>query len=218
MLFSTFADNPAVGQLINLTERFADRSRPSASSSAFIYSLDCPLSYLMSERVERALGDVEWIPVVGPLSESSGLLEVEQRKTLARERLELAQRDELAPSVALMEPYRYPMDCRHAARAAVWARANGGGAKFALAIARMGFCGGFNIADDEVIGDAAAVSGLSPDQAIEAARDYRHDYELEATTRGLQMRGIPGPPVIRVGARWFHGADAIEQALSAVTP
>jgi 2-hydroxychromene-2-carboxylate isomerase len=203
-----------VGQLIYLSDRRADQSRPSLGPAAFFYSLDCPISYLTAERVERALGDIEWIPVVGPLSESSGLRSSDERLSLAYERLALAERDARLLSLPLVEPQRYPMDCRRASRAAVWAGSHGRGATFALAIARLGFCGGFDVADDDVIAEAAAVAGLNPEHAIDAARDYRHDYQLEATASGLQERGIVTPPAIRIGTRWFHGSDAVIAAVS----
>ena len=63
------ADNVGVGDIIFLSERMADRSRPSPDAARFFFALDCPLSYLTAERVERALGEVEWVPVLGPLSE-----------------------------------------------------------------------------------------------------------------------------------------------------
>ena len=57
-----------MGQLIVLAERLADRSRPGPGHpSAFFFDLNCPFSYLAAERVERILGDVEWIPATSTL-------------------------------------------------------------------------------------------------------------------------------------------------------
>jgi 2-hydroxychromene-2-carboxylate isomerase len=208
------ADDVAVGAVVNLAERRADRSRPSIGPAAFFYSLDDPVSYLVAERVERALGDLAWIPVVGPLSESSGLSSAGERQALAYERLALAEREARLLSLPLFEPHRYPMDSRRAARAAIWAGDHGRGATFALGIARLAFCGGFDIAADEVIAEAAAGAGLSPEQALDAARDQRHDLQLEATANGLCARGSSMPPVIRIGTRWFCGEDAVMAAVS----
>src|SRR5579872_5792092 len=66
------ADNPGMGDLIHLSERLADRSRPSAELARFFFALDDPMSYLAAERVERALGPIDWVPVLGPLSEHGG--------------------------------------------------------------------------------------------------------------------------------------------------
>ena len=203
-----------MGEVISLQEWRADRSRKSVGPAAFFYSLDCPISYLSAERVERALGAVEWIPVVGPTSASSGIGSADERLNLAYELLAVAERDARALSLPLVEPQVYPMESRRAARAAVWAGKHDRGPTFALAVMRLAFCGGFDVSGDDVIGEAAAVSGLNPDHALDAARDYRHDYELEATASGLAAHGIPGPPAIRVGAHWFHGPDAVIAAVA----
>ncbi|HTW11136.1 MAG TPA: hypothetical protein VME01_00205 [Solirubrobacteraceae bacterium] len=65
-----------------------------------------------------------------------------------------------------------------------------------------------------MIAEAAAVAGLNPEHATEAARDYNLDLELEATGAGLLARGIMVPPAIRVGTRWFHGPDAVMAAVA----
>lgn len=203
-----------MGEVIYLSERLADRSRPSLGPVAFFYSFDCPLSYLAAERVERVFGDVAWIPVVGPLSESSGWGDAEQRHGLAFERFAEAEHQARMLSLPLVEPQRYPMESRRAARAAIWASRQNRGATYALAVSRLAFCGGFDISSDGVISEAAAVAGLNPEHALEAARDFKHDYELEATSAGLQSRGITMPPVIRIGSRWFHGPDAMLSAIA----
>ena len=203
-----------MGEVIYLSERLADRTRASVGPAAFFYSLDCPLSYLVAERVERALGEVEWIPVVGPLSESSELLALDERTSLARARLAAAEHEARMLLMPMVEPQRYPMEGRRASRTAIWAARHGRGPTYALAVARLAFCGGFDIASDDVIAEGAAVAGLNPEHALEAARDFQLDYELEATAAGLQSRGISAPPAIRIGTRWFHGQDAITSAVA----
>src|SRR5512142_2425360 len=62
-----------MGQLIVLAERLADRSRPApGQTAAFFFDLGCPFSYLAAERVERVLGDVEWIPTASTLLGGQG--------------------------------------------------------------------------------------------------------------------------------------------------
>src|SRR5689334_21165470 len=57
-----------MGQLILLSDQFADRARPGAQAHpVFFFDLACPFSYLAAERVERLLGEVSWVPVAGPL-------------------------------------------------------------------------------------------------------------------------------------------------------
>ncbi len=203
-----------MSDVTHLADRRADRSRASTGPVAFFYSLDCPVAYIAAERVERALDEVAWIPVVGPLSESSGLRSHDERLRLARERAALAKREARTLDVPLVEPHRFPLDSRRAARAAIWAAGEGRGARFALGVARAAFCGGLDISSDEVIGDAAAGAGLDPMQAVQASRDPLRDYQLYATAKGLQGRGILMPPVIRIGASWFCGSDAMTAAVS----
>jgi 2-hydroxychromene-2-carboxylate isomerase len=192
----------------------ADRSRPSFDAARFFYALDCPLSYLTAERVERALGEIEWVPVLGPLSEQDGPAACAEREASARERMRLAEREAQTLALPLVEPHRFPMDSRKAARAAAFAADAGVGSTFALAVSRLAFCGGFDISSDNVIEEAAAVAGLNPADAVTAARDARLDLRLDATGRGLRARGIVSPPAINIGESWFDGTDCVMAAVS----
>jgi 2-hydroxychromene-2-carboxylate isomerase len=197
------ADNVGVGDIIFLSERMADRSRPSPDAARFFFALGCPLSYLAAERVERALGDVEWIPVLGA-----------EREADARDRMRLAESEAQILQLPLVEPHRFPMDSRKAARAAAFAADAGVGSTFALAVERLAFCGGFDISSDNVIEEAAAVAGLNPAEALAAARDPRLDLRLDATSRGLRARGIVSPPAINIAESWFDGIDCVLAAVS----
>ena len=55
-----------MGQLIYLNERRTERSRSHVvTQPLFFFDVSCPLSYLTAERIERKLGEVEWVPVDG---------------------------------------------------------------------------------------------------------------------------------------------------------
>jgi 2-hydroxychromene-2-carboxylate isomerase len=192
-----------VGDIIFLSERMADRSRPAPDAARFFFALDCPLSYLTAERVERALGEVEWVPVLGA-----------ERESHARDRMRLAELEAQILQLPLVEPHRFPMDSRKAARAAAFAADAGVGSTFALAVARLAFCGGFDISSDNVIEEAAAVAGLNPAAAVSAARDARLDLRLDATSRGLRARGIVSPPAINIADSWFDGTDCVLAAVA----
>ncbi|MDQ6748878.1 MAG: hypothetical protein M3010_12335, partial [Candidatus Dormibacteraeota bacterium] len=57
-----------MGELIQLQERRADRSRPTRDPRpAFYFDPGCPMSYLAAEQIERTLGDVDWVPVAAGL-------------------------------------------------------------------------------------------------------------------------------------------------------
>jgi 2-hydroxychromene-2-carboxylate isomerase len=204
----------SMGDLIQLSERIADRSRPTRELARFFFALDDPLSYLAAERVERALGPIEWVPVLGPLSEHPGAEPLADREQLMRERMRLAEREAAALDLPLVEPPRFPMDIRKAARVAMFALDASTGATFSMAIMRLAFCGGFDIGSTPVIVEAAAIAGLDPDAAIKVARDQCLDLRLDATSRGLGLRGVKSLPAISIGTHWFDGPNAVIAALA----
>ncbi|MGH2861059.1 MAG: DsbA family protein [Solirubrobacteraceae bacterium] len=203
-----------MGDLIHLSERLADRSRPHGAHTRFFFALDDPISYLAAERVERALGPIDWVPVLGPLSERDGTDSAEAREQRAHARLELAEREALALELPIVEPHRFPMDSRKAARAATFAADEGVGAAFAVALLRLGFCGGFDIGSVPVIEEAAAVAGLTTSDAVAAAGDQRLDLRIDATSRGLALRGVRSPPAICIDSTFFEGSSAVFAAAS----
>jgi len=203
-----------MGELIHLSERLADRSRPSGPDARFFFALDDPISYLVAERVERALGPIDWVPVLGPLSERDAALPAEDRESRARERLALAERDAAEFDLPIVEPHRFPLDSRRAARAATFAADRGAGSVFAVALLRLGFCGGFDITSMPVIEEAAAVAGLTSADVVAAAGDPSYDLRIDATSRGLALRGIKSPPAICIGTAWFEGSGAVYAATS----
>ncbi len=196
-----------------MAERLADQSRPSAEATRFFFELADPISYVTAERIERALGSIEWVPVLAVVTDHYGAEAWAQRELRIRERLRVAAYDAESLQIPLIEPHRCPTSTRKAARAALYASDHGAGAAFALAAFRLAFCGGFDLADMEVIVEAAAVARIDPAAAIAAAYDRRYDRRLDATTQGLQRRGIGSAPAISVGAKWFGGSDAVVRAV-----
>jgi 2-hydroxychromene-2-carboxylate isomerase len=127
--------------------------------------------------------------------------------------LSLAEVEAKELRLPLVEPERFPLsDGRAAARAALYAADLGFGRRFALACARFAFCGGYDLADPEVIGEAALACDLSADDVLAASRDESFDLTLDATTRGMLARGVTSGPAIRIGSRWFQGLDAVPGA------
>jgi 2-hydroxychromene-2-carboxylate isomerase len=152
--------------------------------------------------------------VLGPLSERDRTIAAGERELRARERLTLAEREAEALELPIVEPHRFPMDSRTAARAATFAADEGVGAAFAVALLRLGFCGGFDISSMPVIEEAAAVAGLTTADAVAAAADQRFDVRIDATSSGLRARGVLSPPAISVGTSWFQGPTAVIAAVS----
>ena len=192
-----------MGEVIVLTDQLADRARPSARARpAFFFDLACPFSYLAAERVERLLGEVEWVPVAGPLhAEADGA---------ALRAAAGARASELR--LPLVWPESFPAPARGALRAAARATQVGAGRGFALAGARLAFCGGLDLEDPEVLVEAAAASRFDLDDCLAAARDKTLDGPLNATSRGLIARGVRRLPAVRVGHGFFAGEPLLSQA------
>src|ERR1022692_1645241 len=98
-----------MGQLIVLEERRADRSRALRSQRpAFFFDLCCPFSYLAAERVERMLGEVDWIPVAaGAFGGAGGPAELSAFRARSERRA-----SELR--LPLVWPDRFPSAAPHA--------------------------------------------------------------------------------------------------------
>ncbi len=127
----------------------------------------------------------------------------------------LAEREAAALELPLVEPHRFPMDSRKAARAATFAADAGDGATFSLALLRLAFCGGFDIGSMPVIEEAAAVAGLNPDAAVTAARrSAPGSARLTRPAAAFRLRGVKSPPAISIGTHWFDGPNAVIAALA----
>ncbi len=192
-----------MGELIVLAERLADRARSrSDARPAFFFDLACPFSYLAAERVERLLGEVEWVPVSGlsPAPAGGGDVRAAAEARAAELRL------------PLVWPERFRSTTRGASRAAVRATQLGCGASFAVAAARLRFCGGFDLEDPEVLAEAAAAAGVELEECLAAARDQKLDAPLDATAHGLVARGVRVLPAVRVHGGFFAGEDGLSRA------
>src|SRR4051794_30086377 len=126
----------------------------------FVYDPGCPLSYLAAERVEHALGQVQWVPAIsadlqGPHSCDTDAARAEAVRT-AR-----------VLHLPLVWPERYPEPVRRAARAAAHAKAAGCGDRFGLAALRLAFCGGFDLDEPQALAEAAAAAGIAIADCLE---------------------------------------------------
>ncbi len=211
-----------MGELIALEERRQLRlRRTSGSWPAFYFDLGCPFSYLAAERVERTLGAVDWVPVAREalngglggavkaqsepsalkLGGSDGLEELRSR----------AERRAAELRLPLVWPDRFPAPVPGALRAAQCAAQSGAGARFALAAARLAFCGGFDLEDPEVLAEAAAAAGMTLEDCLGAVGSAALDASLRATARELAMLGLRELPAVRVGSRLFAGEQRLPE-------
>jgi 2-hydroxychromene-2-carboxylate isomerase len=202
-----------MGDVIFLADRGATPTAAEAITReplarAFYFDLTCPLSYLDGDRVERVLGETEWrpAPAHAPGGPTHGAPRLQARVELRAE----AQR------LPLSWPERWGGDCRGLHRAAAYASERGAGAGFAMAALRLGFGGGFDLADLCVLEEAAAATGLSVQGCLAAAADRRWDLALRRNRQELARSGPAHAPAIRIGERWFAGERAITDAGHAV--
>jgi 2-hydroxychromene-2-carboxylate isomerase len=199
-----------MGQLIYLNERRSERSRSHVvTAPLFFFDVSCPLSYLTAERIERKLGEVEWVPVDGAsLRTGAAGTDVsadplhDVKLQWLRTRADSCAR---ALRLPLVWPDRFPGAARCAQRASAFACEIGAGAPFALAASRLAFCGGFDLEDPETLAEAAAAAGVPLEECLTAAGETWRDEELEANADLLRSRGISELPAIRIGDQWFEG-------------
>ncbi|MGZ4175961.1 MAG: DsbA family protein [Solirubrobacteraceae bacterium] len=207
-----------MGQVIYLDERRNERSRPAQTARPlFFFDVSCPLSYLTAERIERKLGEVEWVPVDGAslrLSAAGQDAHHHGDVHLLRTRADSCAR---ALRLPLVWPDRFPGAARCAQRASAFACEIGAGAAFALAASRLAFCGGFDLEDPETLAEAAAAAGVPLEECLSAAGETWRDEELEANADLLRSRGISELPAVRIGDQWFEGEAGLLAAGALIT-
>ncbi len=190
-----------MGELIVLAERRANRSRHSgATGRRFYFDLGCPFSYLAAERIERVLGEVQWIPAAAIGQRDAAAVRAHAETCAVALRLPLVWPDRLAPAIS------------GASRAAAYAAEIGAGSRFALAASRLAFCGGFDLDDPETLAEAAAAAGIPLRACLAAAGDPSRDAQLLAAANDLANRGVRRLPAIRIGRRILQGDQLLAEA------
>ncbi|HEY6399529.1 MAG TPA: DsbA family protein [Solirubrobacteraceae bacterium] len=181
------------------------RPRRTRDRPAFFFDLACPFSYLAAEQVQRALGQVDWIPVRGQdtSDEPWGRLEAA---------CDHAQRRAVTLRLPLVWPERFPSPVPRALRVAAYAAEIGAGDRFTLAASRLAFCGGFDLEEPDVLAEAGAASGLASDALLAAACDLSRDVALRSNAWSLLAQGVTRLPAFRVGRHYLQGERAIEAA------
>ncbi len=202
-----------MGELIDLAGRRADRRRAATSGVAagigvdatFFFDLASPFTYLAAERVERLLGSVTWRPVVSEaLHRGIPSTGVEQRDE--------AERRAASLRMPIVWPDGFPAPVPAAMRAAAYAAECGRGAPFTLAAARLAYCGGFDLADPEVLAEAAAVAGIGLEECLHAAGDVARDGLLEGAARRLLAAGAERLPAFAIAGVLICGEDRLVEA------
>jgi len=203
-----------MGEVISLDAGRRDRSAgarrsPGAPSAALHFDLACPFSYLALERVDRRLPGVRWRPSCAEALHRGNPWADDAAGAAARAAAERRARELHLP---LSWPPDHPRNARGAMRAAEYAAEAGRGGAFALAAARLAFCGGFDLNDPEVLAEAAAAAGLPLDGCLSAAGDRARDGRLEAAGRWLLAAGADRLPALRVGRVLHCGEQRVAEA------
>lgn len=208
-----------MGEVTVLTQYRAARRReahprPPMSSGrgtriGFYFDPCCPFSYLAAERVERWFSDVEWIPVPSDAVQHE---ESWSDPRVARLLRRLAERRAAELRLPLVWPEPFSAAGTAVLRVADCAAGIGKGSAFALAAARLAFCGGFDLGAEDNLLEAAAAAGIESEVCLGAARDESRDVALAARARGLLALGITQLPALEVGVRWFAGETSLAAA------
>jgi 2-hydroxychromene-2-carboxylate isomerase len=178
------------------------------------FDLASPYAYLAVERGESVLGHpVDLEPVLlGAMFPRRGWGSwalTNQRQAGMNEVEERARRYGLPPLAWRSD---WPANSLAANRAATWAKLNGAARPFAHAVYQRHFGQAADIADVEVLAEAAEEVGLDPDQLREAVTQQQIKDALRQATDGAWQAGVRGVPSIRVADRIFYGDDKLEDA------
>ena len=206
ILFQSHAAGPRTEGASLRRARARAAVRLSDQRPGFFFDLACPFSYIAADRIERLLGDVEWVPVPGAALRDEQP-DLEETKSRAEE---LAR----AARLPLIWPEHFPAAVPGAMRAASYASENGAGARFALAAGRLAFAGGFDLERTSVLEDVAGAAFLPRDEVRAAAAETWRDEELSSMAELLLAEGMTQLPVVNIGGQWFQGADAVSQAVA----
>jgi 2-hydroxychromene-2-carboxylate isomerase len=196
----------AMGELIDLQMRRSRRARGAASDPVYYFDVSCPMSYLAAERVERALGQIEWVAIDSGTTRDTALApDPDTWRAHAEMHAE-------ALRLPLVWPDAFAEGGVRARRAASFACELGAGGPFALAAGRLAYCGGFDLDDPETLAEAAAASGVPLTPCLEAAGETWRDDELRECSRALWAQGVRELPAISIGDNWFGGITGLMAA------
>ena len=152
-----------MGELLPFPLDRAHSRSATAPPPSFFFDVADPFSYLAAERVERVLGEVEWVATDG-----SALAGARPRGRRLHELRTAAEGRAAALHLPLVWPEHFPASAPSAMRAAAFACELGAGPTFALALSRLAFCGGFELDDPEILAEAAAAAAVPLHACLEA--------------------------------------------------
>lgn len=179
----------------------------------FAFDLADPFAYLAVERVERRFPGAEWRPVSGDAFHGSCEWRSPAAHLAARRSVEARAR---ALRLPLAWPAAPPAGGLAALRGASFAAESGAGGSFAVAAARLAWCGGFDLDGPELLAEAAAAAGLAPDDVLAAAADEDRDAQLRHAASEVRVSGADRLPVLVAAGRAFCGEERLAEAVLAL--
>lgn len=179
----------------------------------FAFDLADPCAYLAVERVDRRFPEAAWTPVSGDAFHGSAGWRSEESHIAARRAIEARAR---ALRVPLAWPALPPRGGLAALRGAALAAERGAGGPFAVAAARLAWCGGFDLDSPDLLAEAAAAAGIAPDDVLAAAGDELRDAGLRTAADEVRMSGADRLPVLVVAGRAFCGEERLAEAVLAL--
>jgi 2-hydroxychromene-2-carboxylate isomerase len=187
--------------------------------AAFYFDLASPLAYLAAERVLHVLGGpAEWQPVLARELGGAETFEAYRCRTeeeVFREEIERGvNRQRLQP---LKWPVPFPFDSGLAMRVATYAKSIGRTVPFAQAAFRQAYAGGRSLEDPDFVVIAAAACEMHPAAVLKGAELRSVSEQLSSTTARAAQAGVTDVPAVRIGARVFVGARAVEEAADHAT-
>jgi 2-hydroxychromene-2-carboxylate isomerase len=183
----------------------------------FFYDFSSPYSYFSAHRVDELLPvRPRWQPILfGALIRAIGKEPWSLREGRQRD-AQMRECEQRASTLGL--PLRWPRDWPLgtysilAGRAALVAEEHGRLREFSRAAFRQGLGCGRDLADLEVVLDAAEEAMLDRATVVEGVESPRIKQRLrEATERAIEL-GVTGVPTVSVDGELFWGDDRLEDA------
>jgi 2-hydroxychromene-2-carboxylate isomerase len=179
--------------------------------AAFYFDLASPLAYIAAEHVLQTLPiRAEWQPVLARDLDLSDEQEPCDRAAIEH----VARARSLQP---LKWPDPFPFDSALAMRVATYAKSIGRTEPFVQAAFRQAYAGGRSLEDPDFVVIAAAACEMHPAAVLKGAELRSVKEQLSATTAQAAQAGVTGVPAVRIGAKVFVGAQAVEEAADHAT-
>ncbi len=196
-----------MGDVISLSERRVAlrpesaapaEGAPRAQRTTFWFDLALPETYLAAERVDRLFAGVRWVPAASESLHAGAPLADDDEREAAMER---AADRAATLSVPLVWPETFGADVRPPCGPPSPRAASAAARRSCSPPVRLAFCGGFDLADPEVLAEAAAAAAVPLDPCLAAAGDVALDGPLETQGRGCSPWAPTGCPRCGSAAR-----------------